>query len=241
MFPHLPHNTDYVVEKKTKQIRKEKFMFKKKQAQIVRLSQDVCNAQLEDNKIFFVRVDDVVMSADAVIEIPITHNALVIKGGGDCRFYQGSLHPFPIFEDKSEIKAWKNGMSVQVVYMPKDTEPLVNWGTPNKVMYRDFASNKVINVGARGDFTAAISNPEKFYRKVVGAKQEYTVDEFRMRMQSWIVSAFADIFLRVVEELKLTYDKFDAYKMKIAQKMNETLSADLDEKWGCQVHNFNII
>ena len=157
-------------------------MFKKKQTQVIRLTQEVCQGDLDDNQILFVRIDDVVTDPDALIEIPTTHNALVIKGGGDSRFYQGSLHPFPVFDDKKEMKAWKQGMSVQVVYMPKDTEPLVNWGTPNKIMYRDFASNKVIEVGARGDFTAAISNPEKFYRKVVGAKKEYTIDEFKTRV-----------------------------------------------------------
>ena len=62
-------------------------MFKKQKNQVIRFGQNLCNAKVDDNEILFVRVEDIVTSADACFEVPITHNAIVIKGGGDMRYY----------------------------------------------------------------------------------------------------------------------------------------------------------
>ena len=121
-------------------------MFSKKM-QIIKFEQNHCNANVNNNSVLFVRVSGEVTDKHAQFEIPLTHVGYVIKGGGDGRLYQ-SGH-YPVFEDKREIKAWKKGFSVEIVYMPKDTDVLINWGTPNKVSYRDEASNHVIEVGAR--------------------------------------------------------------------------------------------
>ena len=112
---------------------------------IIRFEQNLCNAKVDDNEILFVRVNDVVNSADAKLEVPVTHNAIVIKGGGDLRYYTSGT--YDVFDDRKDVKKWKKGLSVEVVYIPKDTQVLIRWGTPNRLRYRDNASNKVITVG----------------------------------------------------------------------------------------------
>lgn len=213
-------------------------MFFKKKNQIIKFEQNLSNAKVDDNEILFVRVNDIVTSADARFEVPITHDAIVIKGGGDVRYYKSGN--YDIFDDKKEIKKWKSGLSVEIIYIPKDTRVLIKWGTPNRLRYRDEASNKVITVGARGEFDVSISNSEQFFRKVVGVKKEFNLAEFRKRFGETVATEFADIFLKIIEEKKLTYDKFTANKKAIGDNMGEKLNPIFERDWGLSVLNFKI-
>ena len=211
---------------------------KKKSQQIIKFEQNHCNAKVDDNSVLFVRVSDEVQDKDAMFEVPFTHNAYVIKGGNDGKFYK-SGH-YNVFETKDEVKDWAKGLSVDIIYMPKDTSVLILWGTPEKIKYRDEASNKVVSVGARGQFGISISNPEQFFRKVVGVKKEFDLDEFKKRFSAAVVDEFADCFLKVVGESKLTYDQFDANRKTIAAKSGKILSEKFDKSWGITLVDFII-
>lgn len=190
----------------------------KKKSQIIRFEQNLCNAKVDDNEILFVRVDSIVRDADARLEIPPTHNAIVIKGGGDIRYYKSGT--YDIFDDKKEIKNWKSGLSVEVIYIPKDTRLKMKWGTAERLMYRDEASNKVIPVGAKGDLEVSVANPELFYREIVGAKKEFNVMEFKSRYMATITGKFTNIFLKTIKDKRATYDQFDEYKELIGNQMS---------------------
>lgn len=213
-------------------------MFSRKKEQVIKFEQNLCNAKVDDNEILFVRVNDIVTSADARFEVPITHDAIVIKGGGDMRYYKSGS--YDVFDDKKEIKKWKSGLSVEVIYIQKDTRVLIKWGTPNRLRYRDEASNKVITVGARGEFDVSVANAEQFFRKVVGAKKEFNLIEFRKRFSETVATEFADLFLKAIEEKHLTYDKFTANKKEIGNRMGEILSPIFESDWGLSVLNFKI-
>ena len=212
-------------------------MFSKK-PQVIKFDQNHCNAVVNDNSVLFVRVTDEVRDKHASFEIPNTHVAYVIKGGGDSRMYQ-SGH-YDVFDGRKEIKDWKQGFSVDIVYMPKETSVLINWGTPNKVRYRDEASNKVINVGARGQFGISIVNHEQFFRKVVGVRKEFDLGDFRKRFSAAVVNEFADCFLSVVHELQLTYDQFDTNRKMIGQKVGAILADKFKDDWGISPVDFII-
>ena len=213
-------------------------MFAKKKDCVIKFEQNLCNARVDDNEVLFVRVGDIVTSAEARIEVPITHGAIVIKGGGDIKYYKSGT--YDVFDNRKEIKNWKSGMSVEVIYIPKDTRVLIKWGTPNRLRYRDEASNKVITIGARGEFDVSVTNPEQFFRKVVGVKKEFNLTEFRKRFSETVATEFADIFLSVVDSKKLTYDKFTANKKAIGESMGEILSPTFERDWGLSVLNFKI-
>lgn len=212
-------------------------MFSKK-PQIIKFEQNHCNASVNDNSVLFVRITDEIRDKNAMIEIPKSHNAYIIKGGSDSRFYAEG--PVSVFDDKKEVKEWKKGFSVDVVYMPKDTSVLINWGTPNKVKYRDEASNKVINVGSRGQFGITITNHEQFFRKVVGVRKEFDLADFRKRFSAAVVNEFADCFLSVVQEAKLTYDQFDANRKSIGEAVGKILSVKFEQDWGLALVDFII-
>lgn len=206
--------------------------------QIIKFEQNLCNAKADDNEILFVRVGDIVTDKEARFEVPITHDAILVKGGGDLRYYKSGT--YDVFDDKKDAKRWKSGLSVEVIYIQKDTRVLIKWGTPNRLRYRDEASNKVITVGARGEFDVSVGNPEQFFRKVVGAKKEFNLAEFRKRFSETVATEFADIFLRVIDEKHLTYDKFTANKKSIGESMGKQLSPMFENDWGLAVHNFKI-
>ena len=212
-------------------------MFSKK-TQIIKFEQNHCHASVNDNQILFVRVSDTITDKEAMFEIPLTHVAYVIKGGGDGRMYK-SGH-YDVFDDKKEIKEWKKGFSVDIVYMPKDTYVPIQWGTPEKVRYRDEASNKVVNVGARGQFAISIFNHEQFFRKVVGVRKEFDLVDFKKRFSSLVVNEFADSFLKVVKDEKLTYDQFDLNKKAIGENVGKILSATFEADWGVSICDFII-
>ena len=213
-------------------------MLSKKKNQVIKFEQNLCSAKVDDNEILFVRVGVIITTPDARFEVPITHDAIVVKGGGDMRYYKSGN--YEIFDDKKEIKKWKSGLSVEVIYIPKDIRVLIKWGTPNRLRYRDEASNKVITVGARGEFDVSVTNAEQFFRKVVGAKKEFNLAEFRKRFSETVATEFADIFLKTIEEKHLTYDKFTANKKAIGDSMGEKLSPNFESDWGLSVLNFKI-
>ena len=213
-------------------------MFGSKKQQIIRFEQNLCHASVDDNSILFVRVSDVVTAKDAMFEVPFTHTAFVIKGGGDFQVYKSGT--YPVFESKQEVKAWKNGVSVEIIYVPKETSVLVRWGTPDKVMYRDKISNKVIEVCARGQFGISITNGNQFFRKVVGSTKEFDLERFRERFSAAVVNDFADVFLAVVAAEELTYDQFDANRKVIAERVGKMLSEKFENDWGIGLVDFII-
>lgn len=212
-------------------------LFSKKQ-QVIKFEQNLCNANVNDNSVLFVRVNNLIKDKKALMEVPFTHNAFLIKGGGDCRFYKSGT--YPVFDDAQEIKAWKTGISTEVVYIPKETSVLIRWGTPTKVKYKDPISYKVIEVGARGQFGVSITNPEQFFRKIVGFTKEFDLARFSQRFSALVVDEFADVFLTVVNTNNITYEIFDANRKTIATKIGETLSEKFTNDYGIGLVDFII-
>ena len=213
--------------------------------QVIKFNQELCRAaeglteeDLRKNRVLFVRVSDEVSAPDARFEVPITHDAIVIKGGGDMRYYRSGN--YDVFSDKKEAKQWKKGMSVEIIYIPKDTAVPIIWGTAEPEEYRDETSNVVIKVGARGQCDVTVSNPEQFFRKIVGVQPVFNLKEFKERFRLEFASQFGNIFLKVVAEQHLTYDQFGAHKTEIAAAMEAILTAKFEREFGLAVRNFFI-
>ena len=213
-------------------------LFKKKQSQVIKFGQDVDAKQADDNEILFVRVQADVTDPDARFEVPSTHEAIVEKGGGDIRPYPSGN--YDVFDDKKEFKKLKGGLSVDIIYIAKDTKVLVNWGTPNRFPYRDSASNKVISIGARGELRVKVFNSMQFAREIVGRKRVFNLDEFKKQFRETIVSKFTSLFKQIAKNENLTYDEFVDRKDFIADKMCELLKPEFQNEFGLTVSNFKI-
>jgi len=197
----------------------------------------ITDVGINSNDLFFVRVNNIVTDKKAQIEVPQTHNALVIKGG-ESKFFTNGV--YPIFDDKKEIKDWKRGVSVEVIYVPKDTVVPISWGTRERFPYLDPLTGKLVSVGARGYCSVHIVNIEKFFRKVVGVKTEFSADDFSDRFRVEIVNEFTSNFLNVVNTLGFSMHQFAQLNKPIAQEMEKVINPKFSEKWGIQVEDFNI-
>lgn len=213
--------------------------FLRKKQQIINFSQELLTkSNADDNEALFIRCSNIVKDPNAILIVPQTHTALVVKGGGDARYYKSGN--YPIFENKSELKMWKRGIPVEVIYFPKDKAVKLGWGTYNKILFRDKYSDKTMNVGASGDCRLTVVNPEQFYKRSVGFKTEYSIDDFQDEFRSIIVDRFVSNFLSVVEELSLMYDQFDANRARISTAMQNKLNSEFSSYWGVSLEWFTI-
>lgn len=214
------------------------FFKSKAKPQVIKFEQNLCNARVDDNNVLFVRVNSIVEQKDAIVEVPLTHVALLVKGGGDCRMLD-SGH-YNVFDSKSEVGDWKKGLSVEVIYMPKETDIVICWGTPERFIYRDPFSFKTIKIGANGEFGINITNHDLFFKKLVGAKKEFSREDFEERVLSAVVNEFCDVFCAVAAEKKLTYEQFTSDKKMIASLVAPILNKKFDSMWGIELSNFII-
>lgn len=212
-------------------------MFSKKN-QKIRFDQNICNANSKDNSILFVKVKDVITDKKASVEIPVSHTAIIVKGGSDIRYYEEG--PVNVFADKKEIKEWKKGYSVEVIYITKNGKITIDWGTPNKILFRDEGSSRVVNVGANGEFDISVSNALQFYKTTAVTADEFDKETYGNMFRSIVVNLFTDIFLRVIKEKKLTYDQFDANKLSIGESVGEILDEKFKREYGVTIKNFII-
>ena len=209
----------------------------KKEAEEIRFDQNECDAGIDDNDILFVKVVRRLKTKTAKVVVPYTHNAMIVKNGGDTRFCKEGT--YDVFEDGKDFKV-SSVHPVEVVYIIKDTEVPLRWGTPSRLQYRDKTSNEVITVGMNGDAHLSIDNFEQFYRKMVGNCKEYLKDDFRKQFMPTIASAVGNIFLHTVQELDLTYDMFDMHKTEIGERLSVKLAKFFKDEWGVCLKYFNI-
>lgn len=205
---------------------------------VIKISQTVDNDKLDDNQVLFIRVDDVVETKHDSIEVPFTHNAYVIKGGGNIRFYKSGLTP--IFEEKSEVKDWKKGMSVEVIYIPKEVRVLVRWGTASRFPYNDPVRQMILDVGANGHFRVSIANPEQFIRVIVGQTKEFDLDRFTEQFSLEVRNSFGKMFQSVATSMNLTYEQFEAYRDEISKRIGVELNKKFEEEYGIGLVDFAV-
>ena len=213
-------------------------MFGKKKEQVIKFDQSLCKANALQNEVLFVKVKEVVNTKNAYVEIPQSHTALIVKGGSDVRYYKEG--PVRVFDEKSEVKDWKRGFSVEVIYIAKAGKLTVFWGTPNKIMFRDEASNHVVNVAVIGEFDVSICNPLQFYSTTAVSADEFNRENYGDMFRSIVVNQFTDIFLKVLKAKQLTYDQCDENKKEIGENIGEILNNKFQQEYGVSVKNFII-
>lgn len=211
-------------------------MFKKSQ-QIIKFTQNICGANVEDNSTLFVRVESAITDKDAEIEVPYTHCAMVVKNGNEMRYIEKTTR---VFENKEEIKNWKKGHSVDVIYMPKEPSVKIYWGHFEPRTLRDKKSGVILKLQARGSFDVMIQNHEMFCRRIVGMNKVFNLDDFSDRVRSIVLEDFDDIFLSYVDNYNLEYSTFDQNKKTIARSIEKTLGQRLVNKTGVAIEDFTI-
>jgi hypothetical protein len=121
------------------------------------------------------------------------------------------------------------------VQMPSQT----NWGTAQKLEYKDATSGRIISIGANGIIAFHISDSKKFMEKVLGSLDRYTADDFTRQMLPKVFDDFNEILLSVLEGGNIAYSRMDGMLKEIASGMLPKINAALD-KYGVHVEEFII-
>ena len=206
--------------------------------QIIKFDQNLCNVNLNDNNVLFLRVKSAVKTKDAMIEVPVTHNAILLKSGVYTDIVKAGRSK--VFADLQQANEWKKGFTVDVIFVPKDIAIDIAWSTDAPVSYRDPKTKKIIGVAARGQLAATIENPTLFFRKIVGNADVFDRTDFSNRFKALINTEFEDAFLNVVHDEQIEYSEFDRSKKTIARKIESILNADFLEKYGVGISDFVI-
>lgn len=222
-------------------------LFKKKSQDLKTVKIEDFNivGDLEHNEILFYRrkFDNkdtaCILADDANVEVRRQFEAAVIIGGAGEKWFNNGT--YKIFDTKDDYKDYiKNGKSVEVVYVAKNANVTVAFGTESRFTYVDEASNKVITIGGHGKCFVKVANSMRFFGEVVGSTTEFNVEEFQNMFRRIISKSFRDLFYTVIGDLKLTWDQFDRRTSDIEESMGKILNEDLQKKYGLSVHEFTV-
>ena len=189
-----------------------------------------------DNTELFKRISADGLEPDARIVVPETHNAIFIKHGILMDTLQSGS--YEIFEEKSKRKC-KN-VSVEVIYLSKTARLKVMWGTKTRFSFRDPETDVPVKVGAHGEFEVQISNPRKAYMVLIGAEDEYTVQDLKERLATRMLSKVEPAIAGAMRSGGLTFDRMSEHKDEIAQSVLPVLSKMFEEDYGLKMFSFTI-
>ena len=194
--------------------------------------------EVESNEVLYATASEAVTSKKAMLEVPVTHEAWIIKNGGEVK--QVDSGKSLLFETKEDIKNWKKGFSLDITFFAKNAVVTVGWGTSSGVMYRHPQSNNVMHIGANGEAKMNIKDKKKFFEKVVGTKQVFTTNDFYLYFTSIFADRFISNFLPIFNSLGLTYDKLDLFRKPISDEMKIAIAKDFERDWGVELTYFLI-
>ncbi len=191
-----------------------------------------------NNETLFIRQSIVIPNASALIEVPITHEALLIKNNFACQYLQSGTKP--VFLDRKDYKNWRNfGGKAEVIYFPKDTSVLIKWAATD-IPLRDKETTRMLEVGMHGSLGLSVHNPELFFRKIVGVETAFDIESFKTRFSNTISNELVDIFLYAVEYNNIRYDALVSNKKRIADTVGKVLNEKFIKDYGLLVIDFII-
>ncbi len=189
-----------------------------------------------DNEQIFERIGVTDLDVDAQVIVPSTHNAILIKDGRMMDTLGAGAHP--IFDVRDGKKV--GSVHVEVIYLSRTAKLRTFWGTQNKFVLRDKATDIAFHVGARGEYEVRIRDPRKAYLELIGAEKSYSVERLHDRMLVRILEKVEPAVMRTVEEMGLSYDKFSAHRGEIAKKVYPEIFEMFDKDYGLEMTSFTI-
>ena len=114
------------------------------------------------------------------------------------------------------------------------------WGTKTRFSFRDPETDVPVKVGAHGEFEVQISNPRKAYMVLIGAEDEYTVQDLKERLATRMLSKVEPAIAGAMRSGGLTFDRISEHKDEIAQSVLPVLSKMFEEDYGLKMFSFTI-
>ncbi len=199
--------------------------------------------QGNNKELFMKQCMDNGYDTNAVIIVPDTHNALIVKDGRMDSVLESGSHQ--IFETKKSLFGLvtvkdKSVHTVDVIYMSKTYKLKVLWGTTTKFDLRDPITDVPVKIGACGEFTVQICDPKKAYLELIGSESNYTEEKLKNYLAAELLNEVEPAIARVMRQKNLSYTDFSEYKKEIGGAVFEALAPWFEQSYGLKLFNFII-
>ncbi len=167
------------------------------------------------------------------IDIPETHNAILLKNGILANTLGSGRHEIVV---KSENK---ENVSTKIVLISKTYKIMLLWGSKNPFAFRDKETDVSIMVGANGSIEFVVEEPRKFYLELVGVDEVYTLDKLKERVVNKITFEIMPIIAETLKNKCESYEDIIFYSTEIRQTANERLKVFLLNECGLKLVSFS--
>ena len=214
-------------------------MFGKKQ-QIIKCDARAYQLFPGESEPIFIRIQPKIVDLKAQIEVPANYHVFIKKSGE----YSSPLHAgvSDIFTDKEELKNFKKGHSLDILFAKKDKEVSANWVVDgdSTTIFEDKDTKELIKFNrCNGSFVVKVKDPTLFHRKVVDDKDVYRVDDLEKDALNTIKSAFIDCFFNAIEEDDIDFSSIVRHRARIAELVCTRLNKKIESK-GFEFEAFDI-
>ncbi len=149
--------------------------------------------------------------------------------------YELSTENMPI---TTSLKEWKYGFDetfiVETIFVNKNDIVDIPWGTSGKLTIPDQTFG-MVNLGANGKYSFAITDSAAFINKLMGTKRRYTVED----LKGFLTSHISMIFKEIVTEVPMNFFDIQGYCGEASELMRQKLGEFLAE-YGITVKAMNV-
>lgn len=136
------------------------------------------------------------------------------------------------------LKEWKFGFNetfiVETIFVNTNDIIDIPWGTSEKLTIPDNTFG-MVNLGANGKYSFAVTDSPAFINKLMGTKNHYTVED----LKSFATSNIAMMFKDIITEKPMNFFDIQGYCSETAAALQEKLNAFLQE-YGITVKSMNV-
>ena len=140
----------------------------------------------------------------------------------------------------STLMGWVHGFNspfkAEVYFVSTRQITDLKWGTPNPVIMRDPDFGPV-RVRAFGSYTLRAMDPRLLLKELVGADQEFEVDEVSELIRSIINMAFAD----VVASAGISVIDFATRYPELSEQVRQAVIERIDDEFGLEIPQLYIV
>ena len=149
--------------------------------------------------------------------------------------YELSTENMPI---TTSLKEWKYGFDetfiVETIFVNKNDIIDIPWGTSGKLTIPDQTFG-MVNLGANGKYSFAITDSAAFINKLMGTKRRYTVED----LKGFLTSHISMIFKEIVTDMPMNFFDIQGYCGEASERMKDKLGEFL-KGYGITVKAMNV-
>lgn len=176
----------------------------------------------------------------ARLTVSDTQLALFVNEGEIADLFEPGMHTLltqnlPILTSlKNWDKLFQSPFKSDIYFFSTREQIDQRWGTQNPIVIRDKDFGP-IRLRAHGTYSYRIKNPQIFFRKISGTREQYTARELEGQLRSLIITSLASFF----GGTQVSFVDMAANQTKFSETLKEVLSQPLAE-YGLKLESFYV-